>query len=69
MTKDKKVAWLPMMAKADLLDWAKFNRVLLAHHSILQPEQPELSWNVTLDSPSINSRAGLGVTAGRQDRR
>ena len=35
MTKDKKVALVAHdNKKRDLLDWAKFNRVLLAHHSI-----------------------------------
>ena len=35
MTKDKKIALVAHdNKKRDLLDWAKFNRVLLAHHSI-----------------------------------
>ena len=35
MTKDKKVALVAHdNKKRDLLDWAKFNHVLLAHHSI-----------------------------------
>ena len=59
MEHDKKIALVAHdNKKRDLVEWAKFNRVLLAHHQIYAPGQPARYWNTSLASKSHKLQSG-----------